>query len=152
MRAAMAGARLSVYQVKGVVPGLGVFVDDVLRDGPAPFVVDENFSRSTQPGMLLAARLLPMGSYACTSGAAFPMAEETLGLLRALLAPIVLVAEAAGGELARQLESELAVAVIAAGLDAGGGSLIQYRDSPPRRTAAGGRVDRGGRGSRGKRG
>jgi hypothetical protein len=140
---AMAGARFSVFRVVRVVSGLGVFVDDALRGGGrGPFVVDENLSRSATPGFLLAARLLPMGDYACCSGAAIPISGETLAMLQLLLEPIIRVGDgpdAADTELRRQLETEVAIAVIAAGLEEGGGSRVKYVSPAPPPTAAGGR-------------
>ena len=146
---AMAGARFSVFEVVGAVEGLGVFVNDVLRGGDGggsgvrgAFVVDENLSRSATPGFLLAARLLPMGDYACCSGAAIPIGDETLAMLQLVLEPIIRVSDApdAGGTaLRRQLETEVATAVIAAGLEEGGGSRVKYVSPAPPRTAAGGR-------------
>src|SRR5262249_23833823 len=69
---AMTHAYYSMFQVTGVERGVGVNVQDLLRDEPG-FIVDVGFGNTARPHFLLATRVIPMDGYLTTGGAALPL-------------------------------------------------------------------------------
>ena len=63
----------SLFLVETVERGLGVTVQDLLSSESA-IVVDMGFSRSAEPGLVLASRLLSQDGFSMTGGAALPIA------------------------------------------------------------------------------
>jgi hypothetical protein len=97
---AMTRARYSILELYEAVPGKGIRAKD-LRTGEDRFVIDVNLSLSDRwSGWCLATRLLPVGRFWMTSGAAMPMAP---GLSEALAPGGVLDALAEDEEEARGL-------------------------------------------------
>ena len=58
---------------------------DMLR-GDLLWVVDENLSRTLKRGALLAGRMLPLQTYWMSTGAAFPVSQGVLELVKGALA------------------------------------------------------------------
>ena len=69
---AMQHATYSLVAVLRVEPGVGCQVRNLFTD-ETRLLVDIGFSRTAQPGAVIATRLLDFGDYIATSGAALPM-------------------------------------------------------------------------------
>lgn len=69
---AMRRAKYALIVVTGIEPGVGCHIKNLFTD-EARLLVDVGFSRTAQPGVLLATRLLDYGAFVTTTGAALPM-------------------------------------------------------------------------------
>lgn len=69
---AMRGAKYAWVVVTGIEPGVGCHIKNLFTD-ETRLLVDVGFSRTAQPGVLLATRLLDFGAFVTTTGAALPM-------------------------------------------------------------------------------
>ena len=67
----------SLFQVEGIVPQVGVHVDDLLHDRRY-FMADVGFSQTAVKGAVLAAWVLPFEDFLMTSGAPLPVDADTL--------------------------------------------------------------------------
>jgi hypothetical protein len=128
---AMRDARFSVVAVVEAVPGLGVHVRDLLRDEPL-FLVDIGFSRTADPGMVLAGNVVSLPGLSMTTGAMLPVDRPILvDLVERLPSRFA----AATVEQFRQLspgdQSELAAFVIHACLAGGAASYVEAQDVNP---------------------
>ena len=74
---AMQHAFFSLFQVRGVVEGVGVRVLDILLDR-GHFLADVNLSQTAVVGLVLASRVLDFEDFIMTTGAAQPVVVETL--------------------------------------------------------------------------
>jgi hypothetical protein len=72
---AMRDARFSIFQVREILPGFGVRARDCL-DGDEILLADFGFSQTASEGVLIAARVLPIGSFWMTTGAALPVGRQ----------------------------------------------------------------------------
>jgi len=68
----MTHAYYSMFQVTDVVRGVGVSVQDLLREETG-FIVDIGFGNTAQRHMMLASRVIPMEGFLMTGGAALPV-------------------------------------------------------------------------------
>lgn len=69
---AMQGATYALVVVLGVEPGVGCQVRNLFTEETL-LLVDMGFSKTAQPGAVIATRLLDFGSYVATGGAALPV-------------------------------------------------------------------------------
>jgi hypothetical protein len=69
---AMTHAYYSLFQVVDVEPGIGVSVQDLLRD-ESGFIVDIGFGNTARRHLMLATRIIPEEGFLMTSGAALPV-------------------------------------------------------------------------------
>jgi len=80
----LAKVRYSLIQVESSLPGFGIQVRDILRNEPM-LVLDVNFSRTAEQGIVLAAHVHCPEDFCMTTGASLPVTAEILpGLLRQL--------------------------------------------------------------------
>jgi hypothetical protein len=127
VRAAMAGAVFSLYQVRGLVPPLGVHLDDSIC-GKRRFVVDESLSRCDAVGMVVAGRLLPFGEYDVFSGGMFPLGEQAIADICDIFLPVINANGRAGSAtLTPDEQSDLATAALAAGFADGSTSHVSFQ-------------------------
>ncbi|MGE5608006.1 MAG: hypothetical protein ACM359_02020 [Bacillota bacterium] len=126
LREAMSNARFSLFRVEQVIRGTGVFVRDLVR-GDGLFVVDELLSRTMRQGRLLGGRLVPFPDYWITTGAGFPVSQETVALVQAIFLPALKFTEGDLSQLRPAADEELATVVIGAALQEGTTSDIEYR-------------------------
>jgi len=68
----MTHAYYSMFQVADVVRGVGVSVQDLLREETG-FIVDIGFGNTAQRHLMLASRVIPMEGFLMTGGAALPV-------------------------------------------------------------------------------
>ena len=83
---AMSESFYTLVQVRDVLPGVGVCVNDLLADREY-LLIDMGFSQTALKGVVLATRLIPFDDFVMTSGAALPIdsKEMLLGILNKML-------------------------------------------------------------------
>ena len=69
---AMTEAYYSLFQITEVERGVGVTVQDLLRDETG-FIVDIGFGNTAQRHLILASRIIPIEGFLTTGGAALPV-------------------------------------------------------------------------------
>ena len=69
---AMTGAYYSLFQITDVERGVGISVQDLLRNETG-FVVDIGFGNTAQRHLILASRIIPIEGFLTTGGAALPV-------------------------------------------------------------------------------
>jgi hypothetical protein len=69
---AMTRAYYSLFQITDVEPGVGIGVEDLLRD-EASFIVDVGFGNTARRHFVLATRVIPFEGLLTTAGAALPV-------------------------------------------------------------------------------
>jgi SEC-C motif len=72
---AMTHAYYSLFQITDVKRGVGVSVEDLLRDETG-FIVDIGFGNTAFRHMMLATRIIPMEGFLMTGGAGLPVNSE----------------------------------------------------------------------------
>ena len=113
----------SLFQVEEIVPDVGVHVRDILY-GRRHFLADVGFSQTTVKGTVVASRVLPVGDFIITAGAALPVDADTLvkiSRLRALKDPLRDLLE-----MSRQELADVAATVIGLCLRGAGSRSIRY--------------------------
>jgi hypothetical protein len=125
---AMTHAYYSLFQITDVERGVGVSVQDILRDEPG-FIVDVGMGSSAQRHMGLATRIIPMDGFLATGGAGLPLdapaAKRVLDeLIRTNQTPDTLDFHA----ITRRQEADIAALIIRTALAAGIGSRIVYAE------------------------
>ncbi|HUQ69751.1 MAG TPA: SEC-C metal-binding domain-containing protein [Planctomycetaceae bacterium] len=81
-------ATYSLFVVESIERGVGVMMQE-LRSEESRFVVDLGFAGSAQPGLAMAARLLPHDGFWMSSGASLPVGVTTLKQRDALVDEIL---------------------------------------------------------------
>jgi hypothetical protein len=120
-RHALRNNRFVVFEVRRLLPGTGLVGEDRLR-GEELLIVDELLSQTILEGAALAGRVVRFPEYWITTGACFPIDDETLASVAELFE------DAPPGErsLTRLTENALAMHVIRAAFDEGSSSQIAY--------------------------
>ncbi len=75
---AMTHAYYSLFQITDVERGVGVSVEDLLRE-EAGFIVDVGMGNSVRRHMMLATRIIPMDGFLTTGGAGLPLDSSAAG-------------------------------------------------------------------------
>ncbi|MCC6126236.1 MAG: hypothetical protein IT426_14860 [Pirellulales bacterium] len=121
-------ARYRIVQVEEVYSGFGVRVRDIFRD-ESQTLLDVNFSRTAQPGLVLAGHLFLFEGFWITTGAGLPVTEEAAKTLF----DEVIRRFGKQPQIHRQLspprETELATMSIRICLASGMGTRIRYADA-----------------------
>ena len=107
----MVRAEYGVISVTRVVRAVGVHVVEVFRDSER-FLCDNGFSTTAVPGVMFASRLVPMGAWWKTSGAALPMTEEAGEIVRDLMKNLSGPLEESVLELAPELPTKMIRALL----------------------------------------
>ena len=100
-------------------------LQDMLR-GDLLWVVDENLSRTLKGGALLAGRMLPLQAYWMSTGAAFPVSQAVLELVKGALIFALGSRRTILPEARAEVEEELERVIIGAGLIEGTTGMISY--------------------------
>jgi len=126
----------SLFQVEEIVPGVGVHVHDMLYDG-RHFLADVGFSRTAVTGAVFATRVLPVGDFIVTGGAALPVDADTLAEILRL--PVLNASPRDFTDMSRQELADIASTIIALCLKGDASRSIRYQgvdeDTGKKRTA-----------------
>ena len=125
--AAMKQVFHSLFQVEGVVPGVGVHVHDGLRDRRY-FLADVGFSKTGPTGAVVASRVLPFEDFITTAGAALPVDRQTRAKIARL--PGLSGQKGTPGDIenmSREKAADLAATIIRLCLKANASQRVQYR-------------------------
>jgi len=118
----------AILEVEEVVPGVGVWVRDLLRDARF-LLVDLGFSQTAAEGDVLATRLLAFEDFAMTSGAALPGGDECLRRVLECLEGLDVVRDADGClRRTRRQEAETGLDITRIFLEEHASSHIGYQD------------------------
>jgi len=132
--AAMGQAFFSLFQVSGVVEGIGVRVTDILRDHEH-LLADVRLSQSAAEGVVLASRVVPFEGFIMTTGAALPVSKEVLEWVARNIEE-----RGASHQDMRDLPpdawSQIETSVMRACLQSDGDQQIEYQDVPGSGTTA----------------
>jgi len=134
-------AFFAIPKVEEVVPGVGVWARDLLRDERF-LLVDMGLSQSAVEGGVLATRLLPFERFVMTSGAALPASSECLRAVIEYLEGMEIETDAEGYlRPTRQQEAETGLEITRIFLEEHASSYIGYQDVDEQASPASGSLD-----------
>ncbi|HUO10312.1 MAG TPA: hypothetical protein VM008_18545 [Phycisphaerae bacterium] len=125
VRDAMERTRYSIYRLEEQGKRAVMRFQDMLR-GDRLWVVDENLSRTLKRGALLAGRMIPVPTYWMSTGAAFPVSNGVLGVVKSALPVAPGGTEETLPQARAEMEEQLARMIIGAGLIEGTTGMISY--------------------------
>jgi hypothetical protein len=125
---AMTHAYYSVFQVTDVERGVGVSVEDLLRDEPG-FIFDVGFGNTAFRHLMVATRIIPMDGFLTTGGAGLPLDAKAARrvfdeLTRAKLTPETFDFH----RIAPRQEADIAALIIRTCLSTGMSSHVAYAE------------------------
>ena len=123
---ALRQASFAILRVDQTVEGFGAHVTELL-DERRLLLADIWLSRTAKPGLVIAARLMPLGDFVMTTGAQVPLGSGNSQVLKALLRMYdnLFRDEAAGSRSERQ--ADLGGRIIQMALEAGASERIHHR-------------------------
>lgn len=125
---AMTGAYYSLFQITDVKRGVGISVQDLLRD-ESVFIVDIGFGNTAQRHLILASRIIPIEGFLMTGGAALPVDASAAKRLFNELTRMKQTPETFDFKRMTPLqETELASLIIRTCVSSGMSSQIAYAD------------------------
>jgi hypothetical protein len=133
---AMTAAYYSIFQITEVERGVGVVVEDLLRDETG-FIVDVGFGNTAKLQLGVATRIVPFDGYLTTGGAALPLDRSAIErILTEMVKKRTAPANLDFTRISPEQEAELAAIIIRASLSAGMSSHVAYGEpgSRPRAT------------------
>ena len=118
-------ARYSIFQVEKVIAGVGVEMLDVFRQDRV-FVVDMGFGQTAVVGLMLASRLISVGDFWVTGGAALPLSKGAADEIRRRLPGLLGADESDWDHMPFELEADFVAMVVRACLENRDGPKIRY--------------------------